>query len=34
MNKKDLVWIQQGGIGNIVMRTAILPELRDRKSVV
>ena len=28
--KKDLVWIQQGGIGNIVMRTAILPELREK----
>lgn len=30
MSKKDLVWIQQGGIGNIVMRTAILPELREK----
>ena len=30
MSKKDLVWIQQGGIGNIVMRTSILPELREK----
>ena len=28
--KKDLVWIQQGGIGNIVMRTCILPELKEK----
>lgn len=28
--KKDLVWIQQGGIGNIVMRTALLPELKEK----
>lgn len=28
--KKDLVWIQQGGIGNIIMRTSILPELKEK----
>lgn len=27
---KSLVWIQQGGIGNIVMRTSILPEIREK----
>lgn len=28
--KKDLVNIQQGGIGNIVMRTTLLPEIREK----
>ena len=27
---KDLVWIMQGGLGNIVMRTSLLPELRKK----
>lgn len=30
MAKKDLVYIVGGGIGNQVMRTAILPELREK----
>lgn len=29
-NKKDLVWINGGGIGNIIMRTCILDELREK----
>jgi hypothetical protein len=28
--KKDLVYIVQGGIGNQVMRTALLPEMREK----
>lgn len=28
--KKDLVWIQGGGIGNIVMRTSVLEELKEK----
>jgi len=28
--KKDLVWVCGGGIGNIIMRTSILPELREK----
>ena len=27
---KSLVWIQQGGIGNIVMRTCLLPEIKEK----
>lgn len=30
MEKKSLVWLNQGGLGNIVMRTSLLAELRER----
>ena len=30
MEDKSLVWLQSGGAGNIIMRTALLPELREK----
>lgn len=30
MEDKSLVWLMQGGCGNIIMRTALLPELKEK----
>ena len=34
MENKTLVWITGGGVGNIVQKTCILPELKERYSEI